>query len=106
MDAPRRLRGAARTAAALIGFQAEAGQRSLRASEPPAQPDWMVALDEHEEQEALEAVLHAPLEEMMRARFTGHPESRFEPCPNSFRSRPTQRARGNLRLRETGDHDA
>jgi hypothetical protein len=105
MDGPRRLRGAARAAAALIGFQSEAGQTAQRVSEPPAQPDWIVALDEHREQEALEAVLHAPLDEMMRARFTGHPESRPVRCRAAFRSRPMQPIRGIRRMRETGgDH--
>src|SRR3954454_18357938 len=105
MDAPRRLKGPALAAAALVGFQSEAGQTAPRASEPAAPPDWIVALDEHDEQEALEAVLHAPLEEMMRARFSGHPESRSEPCRAAFRSRPMQRSQGIRRSRETGEHD-
>src|SRR3954467_11504984 len=104
MDEPRRLRGAARAAAALIGFQSEAGQTSQRVSEPPAQPDWIVALDEHRGQEALEAVLHAPLDEMMGARFTGPPESRPAPRRAALRSRSMLRSRGIRRTRETGGH--
>jgi hypothetical protein len=73
-------------------------------SEPPGEPDWIVALDEHDEQEALDAVLNAPLEEMMRARFTGHPESRPEPCRAAFRTRPMQRSQGIRRTREMGEH--
>jgi hypothetical protein len=78
LQGTRKVNGAARAAAALIGIRIAAGRdpRERLTDSEVEQPDWLFELDEHEADEELSLALYSPLDQMMRARIA--PPKRFK----------------------------